>query len=82
MGEILSGQVVPLPLTPHFLRIISIVLPFAYVSDFSFRIYCGNIVGQELINGLIIQIIWLILSILIGVVLTNGILKRVSVQGG
>jgi ABC-2 type transport system permease protein len=82
IGEILSGQVVPLPLTPNFLRIISTVLPFAYVSDFSFRIYCGNIVGQELINGLIIQIIWLILSILIGVVLTNGILKRVSVQGG
>ena len=82
IGEILSGQVVPLPLTPNILRIISTILPFAYVSDFSFRIYCGNIVGEELVIGLIVQIFWVFISLLIGKLATDGILKRVSVQGG
>ena len=41
IAEILSGQVIPIPLFPTFLKNIAILLPFAYISDFSFRIYSG-----------------------------------------
>lgn len=82
IAEILSGQIVPIPLFPEFLKAIAVVLPFAYISDFSFRIYSGNIVGQAIIEGLIIEIIWLIIIIILGIILSNFILKKVTVQGG
>ena len=82
IAEILSGQVIAIPLFPTFLRTIATLLPFAYISDFSFRIYSGNIAGPEIIQGLIIQITWLIVIIILGMISSNKILKRVSVQGG
>ena len=82
IAEILAGQVIPIPLFPAFLRTIAVVLPFAYISDFSFRIYSGNITGVAIGQGLIVQITWLIILIILGLVLSNKILKRVSVQGG
>ena len=82
IAEILSGQVIPLPLFPNILKVIASVLPFAFISDFSFRINSGNIIGKELYQGLILEIFWVIIIILIGLLATKGILKRVSVQGG
>lgn len=82
IAEILAGQVIPIPLFPTFLKSIAVVLPFAYISDFSFRIYSGNITGVAIYQGLIVQIAWLIILVILGLLFTNKILKRVSVQGG
>ena len=82
IAEILSGQVIPIPLFPHVLKTIATLLPFAYISDFSFRIYSGNIAGNAIIEGIIIEIIWLTILIIIGNIATKNILRRVSVQGG
>jgi len=76
IAEILSGQVIAIPLFPTLLRNIACILPFAYISDFSFRIYSGNIAGSEIISGLTIQIV------ILGIIASNNILKKVSVQGG
>ena len=75
-------KIIPIPLFPNFLKAIAVFLPFAYISDFSFRIYSGNIRGIAIIQGLTIQIAWLIILIFLGMILTQKILKRVSVQGG
>ncbi len=82
IAEILSGQVIPIPLFPEFLKTIAVLLPFAYISDFSFRIYSGNIAGMAIIKGLCIEVFWLIVLIILGVISTNKILKRITVQGG
>ncbi len=82
IAEILSGQVIPIPLFPTVLRNIATLLPLAYISDFSFRIYSGNIVGPQIIQGLILQITWLFIVIILGLKSSNNIIKRVSVQGG
>lgn len=82
IAEILAGQVIPIPLFPAFLKSIAVVLPFAYISDFSFRIYSGNITGGAIGQGLIVQLTWLIILIILGLLLSNKILKKVSVQGG
>lgn len=82
IAEILAGQIIPIPLLPNFIKNIAIFLPFAYISDFSFRIYSGNITGIAIIQGLLIQIFWLIITVIIGLLATNKILKKVSVQGG
>ncbi len=82
IAEVLAGQIVPIPFFPKFLKIITSFLPFAYISDFSFRIYSGNIVGSRIFEGITIELFWLILLIILGILSTNKILKRVSVQGG
>ena len=82
IGDILSGQTVPIPLFPPFLKVIAELLPFAYVSDFAFRIYSGNIRGLSILKGLSIELFWLIAIVLIGLFLSNKIIKKVSIQGG
>ena len=82
IAEILSGQIVPLPLFPNILKGIVSLLPFAYISDFAFRIYTGNIKGIELYQGLVLEVFWVITIIFIGIKITNSILKKVVVQGG
>ncbi len=82
IGDILSGQTVPIPLFPPFLKVIAELLPFAYVSDFAFRVYSGNIRGLSILKGLSIELFWLVAIVAIGLFLSNKIIKKVSVQGG
>ena len=81
-ADILSGIVVPIPFFPIFLQKISKLLPFQYISDLPFRIYVGNISINSCIPAIIIQLTWLVLLILLGIILMNKNLKRVVVQGG
>lgn len=82
VADLLSGLVVPIPFFPKFLQIISKYLPFQYVSDLPFRIYVGNINLIDGIYGLLIQLIWTIILIIIGYLIMHKSLKRVIVQGG
>lgn len=82
MTDILSGLVLPIPFFPNFLQKICNILPFRYVSDFPFRLYVGNVSLLNGINGVIIQIIWIIILFIIGKTLMNNALKKTVVQGG
>ena len=82
VADLLSGLVVPIPLFPRFLQIISDYLPFRYISDLPFRIYSGNIGISEGLVGILVQIIWIVIITIVGYILTNKSLKRVVVQGG
>lgn len=82
ISDILSGQAIPLALFPKSLGYIVSFLPFAYISDFAFQVFCKNITGSAIIKGLIVDISWLIIIIFVGIKLTDKILKRVVVQGG
>ena len=64
------------------MQVIANVLPFRYVSDLAFRIYSGNVSINEGLKGIIIQIIWIVITTLIGYLLTNKSLRKVVVQGG
>ncbi len=81
-ANILSGTIVPVSFFPPFLRFISKILPFQYVSDLPFQIYTGAISFQDAFVNVFIQIIWLFLLIVIGELLMKKIMKRVTVQGG
>ena len=80
--DILSGLVIPIPFFPEFLQNISNVLPFRYISDFPFRLYVGNISIQEGLIGIIVQIIWIVIILLLGRLLMKIALKKTVVQGG
>lgn len=80
--DILSGAIVPIPFLPKFLIKINEYLPFKYISDFPFRVYSGNISVNQGISMIFGSIMWIIITILIGEVLSKIILKKAVVQGG
>lgn len=81
-ADILSGLVIPIPFFPPILKFISAYLPFQYISDLPFRIYNGNIGISDGLMGILVQFIWIFITIMIGYTLLNISLKRVEVQGG
>lgn len=82
VSDILSGLVIPIPFFPKYLQNISDFLPFRYVSDFPFRLYVGNISNMEGIKGIILQIFWIVILVIIGKIITNRALKKAVIQGG
>ena len=82
LSDVLSGATLPLPFFPIFFQKIASVLPYRYISDFPFRFYVGNISFNEGIIGIIIQIIWLIILVVLGRILMKKSLKRAVIQGG
>lgn len=82
VSDILSGLVIPVPFFPEFLQNISNILPFMYISDFPIRIFVGNIGHSQGLIGLVVQIIWIIILVVIGRLLIKKALKKVVIQGG
>ena len=81
-GEFFAGMTIPIPLMPVFLQKICFVLPFRYSGDFPFRIYAGHIQGQEIIVGIMMQVLWLGILWIGGSYWMKRSLKKVVVQGG
>ena len=82
VSDILSGLVLPLPFFPTFFQNIANILPFRYISDFPFRLYVGNIPLKEGVIGIVVQIIWMIILIIIGQILMKKALNKAVIQGG
>lgn len=69
-----SGGTFPVQLTPRFFQVINPFLPFTYAISLA-RETIGGIVWQVLIQDSIILCIYIILSVLIGVIFKRGINK-------
>lgn len=82
IADILSGGVVPLPFFPKFLQAISRLLPFQYISDLPFRLYVGNISPAAGIQGLVIQLVWIVILVTVGYIFMQKNIQKVVVQGG
>ena len=81
-SDVLSGLTIPILFFPKYLQKLSNILPFRYITDFPLRLYVGNIHISEGLIGILIQIIWIILLILLGKLLVHKASKRIVVQGG
>ena len=80
--EVFMGGVIPLPFFPNWLLKIANVLPFRYIADFPYRVYSGSISiieGRGLLLG---SIIWFIVFIIIGYLVSKLALKKAVIQGG
>ena len=82
LSDILSGLIIPVPFFPDYLQKISNVLPFKYITDFPFRLYIGNISTIEGLIGILTQIIWIIILVIFGRLITKKALKKTIIQGG
>lgn len=81
-GEFFAGLIIPIPLMPAWVQNIAYMLPFRLTADFPFRVYSGHIPQEEALMGILIQIVWLIVLVLLGRFAFNRALRRVVVQGG
>ncbi|MCM3630186.1 ABC-2 family transporter protein [Paenibacillus glycanilyticus] len=82
IGEFLSGMIIPIPLMPEWLQNITYALPFRWTADFPFRVYSGQISQTEALWGILIQLIWLAILIVLGRWCLRRALRQVVVQGG
>ena len=73
-----------IPITFFPKKILAIVkyLPFSSMQSTPLLIYSGNITGTEIIEGIAMQIAWMLILLVIGKVLMKHSIKRVVVQGG
>lgn len=81
-SNLMSGLEIPIYFFPNWLKTISNILPFRYVSDLSFQLYNGSISCYDGLIGIGIQFIWILIVIFISKKLMNKFLKKVVVQGG
>ena len=82
VADFLSGGEIPLPFMPEMLRRIIERTPFGVMQNLPFRIYSGNISGNEMwfLTGM--QILWLTVLLFGGWFWMRAALKKVVVQGG
>lgn len=65
--DLLSGNLIPLPFFPQRYLRLAELLPFAYMQNVPFRIYCGDLTGEAVLPMIGKQIFWLLTLILAGV---------------
>jgi len=82
LTEFLTGAIIPLPFLPDGLRKVIGLTPFASMQNLPLRIYSGNIAGNELLAGLLLQIFWVAALMLIGKLWLKRALTKVVIQGG
>lgn len=80
--EICSGAVVPLPFFPSGWQTVIALLPFASMQNVPFRIYGGDISGQEALVAIGLQVFWLVVLLALGTWLMRRATARAVVQGG
>lgn len=81
-GELLSGDILPLPFFPDKIRQVIELLPFASMGNVPLRLYSGNIKGMDSIPYILLQLMWIVLLIAIGRGVCHKALRNIAVMGG
>lgn len=79
---ILSGSFVPIWFFPIGVRRVLSLLPFIYTYQLPLSIYIGRSSAADALEGMLIQLLWVVLFTLAFVRLKNRVVKNISVQGG
>ena len=77
-----SGQMFPLDLLPPFWVWLLKSLPFQYMAYFPAAVFVGKVQGSELIYGLIGELVWAVIFIVLARWLYRRGLRRYSAYGG
>jgi ABC-2 type transport system permease protein len=79
---VFSGSLVPLPLFPDWMQSALALQPFAGLLDVPFRIYTGHLSASAAVSGLVRQVAWIIILIMMGRALMAHVMARLQTQGG
>jgi ABC-2 type transport system permease protein len=78
----LSGHMFPLDMLPSPWHELVNLLPLKYLAYFPAAIFLGKVESQELVNGLIIEAVWIVGLMILSRVMYHRGLKRYSGFGG
>jgi ABC-2 type transport system permease protein len=82
LNYFVSGQMLPLDMIPGFWGRLLKRMPFQYMAYFPTVIILGRVKGQELVEGLLQQLAWVVVFALLTRWLYNRGLRRYSAFGG
>ena len=77
----LSGTVVPLDLLPNYLQWLTDILPFKYILFFPTKIFINMLQTSDIVKGLVIQVIWILLTLVLSKSLWQVGLKKYESVG-
>lgn len=81
--EFCSGAIIPIAFMPNNVITILKFTPFYYMQNVAFNVYNGYIANTtEILQIIIMQIVWIALFTMIGVKVMNKQLSKIVVQGG
>lgn len=80
--DFFSGNLIPLPFFPGTYLKIAKLLPFAYMQNVPFRIYCGDMKAAEIPSAVAGQAFWLAALLLAGLFVWSRVKNKIVVQGG
>lgn len=80
--DFFTGAIIPFPFFPDKIRSIMEALPFAAMQNTPLRIYSGDIASGQIIEKILLQIIWLVVLVIAGKGLCKIAERKVIVQGG
>jgi ABC-2 type transport system permease protein len=61
----LAGQIAPLTLFPQWIQILADILPFRWMLGFPVELVLGRLTQFQALEGLVAQVIWVILSLVL-----------------
>lgn len=79
---LLAGQVVPTVLLPGIVKSISYYLPFRYMLGFPVEIFIGKLSTEDIMQGFIIQLIWIVFALIAHRIVYRVGVKHYSAIGG
>ncbi len=80
--DFFSGGVIPIPFFPKEICGVMELLPFGSMQNVPFRVYSGDIAGEELMRAVLIQIFWIVAITALGRLLCHVAIRQIKVQGG
>ena len=79
---LLSGRLVPMSLMPAWVQTVADFLPFQWTFGFPIEVLVGNLTNEQLLNGLVMQLLWIAIgSVLVRVVWHFAIRHYSAVSG-
>ncbi len=78
---LLSGRLVPLPIMPDWAEDIAAVLPFKWSFYFPIDVLVGDMTNRELLEGLGMQLLWIVVLTALFLVVWRFAIRRYSAVG-
>lgn len=80
--RLLSGSIIPIWFFPDWLKRMMEFLPFPYLYQLPLDLYIGRADGNAAFKGLLVQLLWLVVLIIVFEMLKRRVAQKVMVQGG
>ena len=80
--EVFSGVLIPISFFPDWIQNILFWLPFKYIAYAPLRIYLGMEPLSRVHQGVLLQLMWIVILYVTGQLIWHYTIRRVEIQGG